>query len=220
MFSRWCQENWLAYMMQHYDLDGLVQYGAQSLPGTQLLVNPAWRELDKAVRTSRQAARKQQAHAGKIALEDGTDIQHKAESIEAMQAAQTQLSELRLQRKLTPRKVRIDSLPEDQRPTALLPLSKMLTDTVKMIAYRAETAMVALLRRHLRKEAEARALVRELLVSDADIEPDNHAKTLTIRIHRMASPSHDKAVTELLNELTLQGFCHPETGARIIYTLV
>ena len=124
MFSRWCQENLLAYMMQHYDLDGLVEYGAQSLPGTQLIVNPAWRELDKAVRTSRQAARKQQSHAGKIALEDDVDVQHKAESIEAMQAAQTQLSELRLQRKLTPRKVRIDSLPEDQRPTALLPLSK------------------------------------------------------------------------------------------------
>jgi len=36
----------------------------------------------------------------------------------------------------------------------------------------------------------------------------------------MANPSHDKAVTELLNELTLQGFCHPETGAKMIYTLV
>ena len=220
MFSRWCQENFFAYMMQHYDLDGLVQYGAQSLPGTQLIVNPAWRELDKAVRVARQAARIQQSHAGKITLEDGTDIQHKAELIEAMQTAQMQLSELRLQRKLTQRKVRIDSLPEDQRPTALLPLSKMLTDTVKMIAYRAETAMVALLRRHLGKEAEARALVRELLVSDADIEPDDQAKTLTIRIHRMANPSHDKAVTELLKELTLQGFCHPETGARMIYALV
>jgi len=220
MFSRWCQENFFAYMMQHYDLDGLIEYGAQSLPGTQLIVNPAWRALDKAVRVARQAARKQQAHAGKITLEDGTDVQHKAESIEAMQAAQTQLSELRLQRKLTQRKVRIDSLPQDQRPTALLPLSKMLTDTVKMIAYRAETAMVALLRRHLSKEAEARALVRELLVSDADIEPDDQARTLTIRIHRMANPSHDKAVTELLNELTLQGFCHPETGAKMIYTLV
>ena len=74
----------------------------------------------------------------------------------------------------------------------------MLTDTVKMIAYRAESAMVALLRRHLRKEAEARALVRESLVSDADIEPDEHAKTLTIRIHRMANPSDDTAA--LLDE--------------------
>jgi hypothetical protein len=35
----------------------------------------------------------------------------------------------------------IDSLPKDQRPQELLPISKMLTDTVKMIAYRAETGL-------------------------------------------------------------------------------
>ena len=89
-----------------------------------------------------------------------------------------------------------------------------------MIAYRAETAMVALLRRHLAKEAEARALVRELFVSAADIEPDDVAKTLTIKVHRMANPAHDKAVAALLDDLTLQAFCHPETGAKMIYALV
>lgn len=220
MFARWCQENFFAYMMQHYDLDGLIEYGAQSLPGTQMIVNPAWRELDKAVRTARQGAQKQQSKAAQITLDDGADVQHKAELIEAMQAAVGRLGELRAQRKLTPKKVSIDSLPADQRPTALLPLSKMLADTVKMIAYRAETAMVALLKRHLAKEADARALVRELLVSDADIEPNEFAKTLTIRIHRMANPSHDKAVAALLNDLNLEGFCHPETGAKMIYALV
>ena len=133
---------------------------------------------------------------------------------------QSELDRLRAERKATPRKVRIDSLPEDQRPTQLLPLNKMLSDTVKMIAYRAETALVALLRRHLNKEDEARALVRELLVTSADIEPDDSAKTLTIRIHRLAAPVHDKAIAALLEELTKLEFCHPETGAKMIYTLV
>ena len=85
----------------------------------------------------------------------------------------------------------------------------MLADTVKMIAYRAETAMVALLRRYLNKEDEARALVRELFVSSADIEPDDFGKTLTIKIHRMASPVHDKAIAALLAELTNQGILSP-----------
>ena len=96
----------------------------------------------------------------------------------------------------------------------------MFCDTVKMIAYRAETAMVALLRRHLRTEAEARALIRDLLVASADIEPDDLANTLTIRLHHMANPLQDKAVAALLDDLTQQAFCHPETGARMIYTLV
>jgi hypothetical protein len=205
MFSRWCQENFFAYMMQHYDLDGLIEYGTESLPGTQMIVNPAWRELDKAIRQARQVERTQLAQVARTALADGKDIEHKAQSIEAMQAAQTRLSELRQQRKLTPKKIRLDSLPEDQRPTALRPLGKMFADAVKMIAYRAETALVVRLRRHLANEAEARALVRELLVSDADIEPDDRAKTLTIRVHRMASPSHDKAVAALLDGMSSTG---------------
>jgi hypothetical protein len=56
-----------------------------------------------------------------------------------------------------------------------------------MIAYRAETALVGLLRPHLAKEDEARALIRERFVSAADIEPDEKKDTLTIRIHRDAS---------------------------------
>lgn len=220
MFSRWCQENFFAYMMQHYDIDGLIEYGAQSLPGTVKVVNPAWRKLDKELRQARHTQRQMQAQVAKGVVLDSKEIQKKAESVEAMQAAGAVLDTLRLERKKTPKKVTIDSLPEDQRPTQLLPLSKMLSDTVKMIAYRAETAMVALLRRHLTKEAEARALIRELFVSSANIETDDLAKTLTIRIHRMANPAHDKAISALLNDLTLQGFCHPDTGARMIYTLV
>ena len=96
----------------------------------------------------------------------------------------------------------------------------MLSDTVKMIAYRAETALVVILRRHLNKKEEARALIRELFISSADIVPDPDTRTLTVKIHRMASPVHDRAVNALLEELNQLQFCHPETGDRLIYTLV
>lgn len=219
MFSRWCQENFFAYMMQHYDIDGLVDYGSENLPGTLSVINPAWRRLDKMINKTRQTERKLQAELAKQTMGNGTDIQKKAESVEAIQVVQAELARLRAERKEIPRKVTINSLPEVQRPTQLLPLNKTLTDTVKMIAYRAETAMVSILRRYLNKEDEARALVRELFVSSGDIEPDEIAKTLTIRIHRMASPVHDRAVAGLLGELNQQEFCHPETGAKMVYTL-
>lgn len=221
MFARWCQENFFAYMMIHYDIDGLVQYGAEPLPGTVSLVNPAWRNLDKAVRQALQGVRRLEAKLGAAeSLETGAGIQKRAELVQDIQTAQIELEQLRDERRQTPRKVRLDALPEDQRPTQLLSLNKKLTDTVKMIAYRAETALMAILRRHLEKEDEARALIRQLFVSSADIEPDDSARTLTIRVHRMACPAHDKAIAALLEELTLQGFSHPETGAKIIYVLV
>lgn len=220
MFARWCQENFFAYMMQHFDIDGLIEYGTEPIPGTLVTINPAWRILDKEVKKTVQIERKLQAELAKLTMGENYEIQKKAESVEAVQTVQAELKRLRAERKATLRKVTIDSLPEAQRPTQLLPMNKMLTDTVKMIAYRAETAIVAILRRYLNKEDEARALARELFVSSGDIEPDTTANTLTIRIHRMASPVHDRAITGLLEELTKQEFCHPETGAKMIYSLV
>ncbi len=114
----------------------------------------------------------------------------------------------------------VETLPEEERPTQLLPLNKVLTDTVKMIAYRAETALVALLRRHLKKEDDARALIRALFVSSADLRPDPQTQTLRVIIHRMATPAHDRAIAALLDDLNELSFRHPETGDRLVYSLV
>ena len=223
MFSRWCQENYFGYMMEHYDIDGLVQYGSEEIPGVTRIVNPAWRELDKQIARLNTRLRGYQATLG-AALppdpDDGQKIAQRATLLETIQSLQTEREALKASRRATPRKIAIEELPEAERPRQLLPLAKTLTDTVKMIAYRAETALVGLLRRHLANEAEARALIRELFVSGADLEPDDTADTLTIRIHRMASPVHDRAITLLLDELTTANYCHPETGHRFIYQLV
>jgi hypothetical protein len=220
MFSRWCQENFFGYMMEHYDLDGLVQYGSEEIPGTTQIVNPVWRALDKSLRERRRHIRKLHAKLGSQTLRNEVDdIQERAEWVDTIQTLEDEARELRLKKRQTPRKVTIESLPEDDRPSQLRPLGKMLTDTVKMIAYRAETALVALLRHHLAKEDEARALIRELFVSSADIEPSEAENTLTIRIHRMACPAHDKAIGALLEDLTREAFLHPETGMRMIYEL-
>jgi hypothetical protein len=220
MFARWCQENYFGYMMEHYDIDGLTQYGAEALPGTVEVINPAWRERDKAVKATNRTLQKFQAKLGaQIEADDAKDIQKKAECLQDIQDIQSELQVLRAERKKTKRKIPLDDLPEEERPTQLLPLNKILTDTVKMIAYRAETALVGMLLPHLKKEEEARALVRQLLVSAADIEPDDSTKTLTVRIHRMACPAHDAAIANLLKDLTELKFCHPETNAQVTYAL-
>jgi len=226
MFARWCQENFFAYMMQHYDIDGLIEYGAQELPGTTLVTNPERRELEKTIKRVRLSLKQHQSrlatytHSADQQAQTPLQVQKRAECVESIQAVQGEIEGLCAKRKTTEKKVRIDSLPKEKQPTQLLPLTKMFADTVKMIAYRAETAMVALLKRHLNKEEEARALVRELFISSGDIEPNEVAKTLTVRIHRMVTPAHDKAIAALFEDLNNLGFCHPETGAKMIYSLV
>lgn len=223
MFSRWCQENYFGYMMQHYDIDGLVEYGSEEIPGATRIINPAWRELDKQIARLTTRLRRHQATLGAAAPpdpDDGHKIAQHATLLETIQTLQAERETLKSSRRATPRKIAIEELPEAERPSQLLPLAKTLTDTVKMIAYRAETALVALLRKHLANEAEARALIRELLVSSADLQPDDASGTLTIRIHRMSSPVHDRAIALLLTDLTTAEFRHPETGHRFIYQLV
>ncbi len=220
MFSRWCQENFFAYMMQHYDIDGLVQYGSENIPGTTEVVNPQWRVLDKEVKAIHARIRKLSADLGTRMIENNsTDIEQCAEILGDIEQLRADLADRKEKRRKQKRKVTIDELPEVDRPTQLRPLAKMFTDTVKMIAYRAETTLVGLLVPHLAKEDEARALIRELFVSAADILPDEKENTLTVRIHRMACQAHDKAIAALLDDLNKENFLHPETGMKMRYEL-
>ena len=144
----------------------------------------------------------------------------KAELLQELKRIEAEYKDLLGQRRQTPKKIKIQDLPEDQRPTGLKAPGKMLVDIVKMIAYRAETALVAQVLPLLGKEADARALIRALLVSSADIEPDASANTLTIRVHRMSTVAHDTAVAGLFAKLNALNFAHPQTGMRMIYELV
>jgi len=221
MFSRWCQENYFAYMMEHFDIDGLIEYGCDELPGNTVVINPAWRSLDKKVNAQRRELNKLTAKFGNTVI-DGEEktIQDNAELLLEIEAGKILLEDLRTKRKAVPKKITIDSLDEYERPQKLRPLRKILADAIKMIAYRAETALVLLIRKHLNKAEEARALIREILISSADIIPDKEQNTLTVRVHRMANPVNDQAAKALLEDLTKLNFKHPETGMRLIYRLV
>jgi len=221
MFSRWCQENYFAYMMEHFDIDGLIEYGCDELPGNTVVINPAWRDLDKAVVAQRRKLNKLNAKLGNAVI-DGEEktIQDNAELLLEIESQKILLEDLRTKRKAVLKRITIDSLDEYERPQKLRPLRKMLADAIKMIAYRAETALVLLIRKHLNKAGEARALIREILASSADIIPDKEQNTLTVRVHRMANPVNDRAANALLEELTKLEFKHPETSMRLIYRLV
>jgi hypothetical protein len=39
MFSRRCQEDFFGYMVQHYDIEGVVQCGGEEIPGTVEVVD-------------------------------------------------------------------------------------------------------------------------------------------------------------------------------------
>src|SRR5262249_18926839 len=115
------------------------------------------------------------------------------------------------QRQQTPRKVPLKNLPPAERYRQLCPESKHFIDTIKMIAYRAESALAGELGEHLQREDDVRALLRRVFVTPANLRPDHVRKILVVELHRLGSPSQDAAVAKLCEELTATETQFPTT---------
>ena len=98
--------------------------------------------------------------------------------------------------------------------------SKHFIDTIKMIAYRAETAMAQTLREKMARYDDARSLLRAVYSSEIDLLPNAKDKTLTVRIHPLANQSSDDAVRHLCAELNRTELLFPGTELRLVYELV
>ena len=129
------------------------------------------------------------------------------------------LEELGKKRKQTPRHVPVKDLPEQDRFQRLRTERKQFLDTIKMIAYRAETAMAATMREKLARSDDARALLRQIYNTEADLVPDLQAGTLTVRLHHLTQAAHDAAARHLCEELTATETTFPGTELRLVYKL-
>jgi hypothetical protein len=227
LFSRWCQENFFRYMMEHYAIDALSEYRTEEIPETHRpVVNPAWRELDRRSRSAKGKLTQRQARFAALTLgSEGDEAKttewkkQKSDLREQIEQFEHEVHSLKEQMNSTPKHLDWDQFPEDAKFQRLSPSRKRLTDTVKLVAYRAETAMSNLLRESLRREDDSRSLLRDLFRSDADVIPHSNTKVLEVRIHTLANPRSNRAVQHLLQHLNATECTFPGTEFRLSYTL-
>ena len=226
MFARWTQENFLKYMREHYAIDRLVEHGTEPLPETTLVVNPAWRKLDSQIRREQALRERDHAAFGTLNLSTTPEApeleawqQQKARLHQTITARQTRLEELKAQRKQTPRHLTLKELPSADQFPRLRAERKHFVDTIKLIAYRAETALVGTVREALARSDDGRALVRELMRTTGDLHPNLEAKTLTVCLHPLPSRLQDEAVRHLAEELTATETVFPGTDLRLVFKL-
>ena len=185
LFSRWSQENFFRYMMEHFAIDLLNEYRTEEIPETKRpVVNPKWRELDRQKRSVKSKLTHRQARFAALTLHPESDEaaqakweKHKAELVEAIEQFENELTDINEQLKTTPSHLKWDELPATEKFERLAPSRKQLVDTVKMIAYRAETAMASIVRESLARTDDARSLLRDLFRSEADLLPDLEQRT-------------------------------------------
>lgn len=140
--------------------------------------------------------------------------------MEEIEQLEHELEKVKKQRQETPHHVEWDELAAEDQFQRLAPSRKRLMDTVKLIAYRAETALTRIVREVLARDDDTRSLVRDLFRSEADLSPDTKAGVLTISVHSMANSRSNRAIDHLLGELNAAELTYPCTNLKLVYTLV
>lgn len=228
MFSRWCQENFFRYMMEHFAIDLLQEYGTEEIPDTETVVNPIWRELNSLRNSLQNKLRYRRARFAEITMHPETDNnsakyrkwkKKKIDLLEDIQQYEYQLEELKAKLKDTNKHIAWMELDEEDKFYRLLPGRKRLMDTVRMIAYRSETAMVELLRGEGVDSPGARRLLQDLFLTEADILPDHEAKVLRIRVHTASRPAANRALNVLFDQLNDAEVQYPGTDMNLVYEL-
>lgn len=229
MFSRWCQENFFRYMMKHFAIDLLQQYGTEELPDTELVVNPSWRVLDKSRNSIQNKLRYRLARFAEMSLHPKTEdnavayqkwMTKKSDLLEQIGLYESELEDLKMRLKKEPKHITWSELPEEDKFFRLPQGRKRLTDTVKMIAYRAESAMASILKAQTIDLAAARRLLQDLYVTEADILPQPEENVLHVRVHSASRPSSNAALAKLFDELNTAEVCYPGTDMLMTYELM
>jgi len=139
---------------------------------------------------------------------------------EEILAMEHEAAELKACRKATPKHVAMADLPTEDQFKRLAVQSKHFIDTIKMIAYRAETAMAAIVREKMRRHDDARSLLRAVYATEADLIPDENAGILTVRLHQLANRMSGETLRHLCEELNATMTMFPGTSLRLVYKLV
>lgn len=227
MFSRWSQENYFKYMRENFGIDRLISYELEEMDGATEIVNPDYRNIGNKVRARAAKLSRLKVQYSDLAFQDDiTDvaaesfIKKKSTVKEKIEDLSNEISSLKELKKKTSKKITLANLPDEEKFKQFKRGDKQFVDCIKMIAYRAETMMANLLREDILKKDEARSIVRQILMSDADITPDESGKRLCVKLHGLTNPRNSKYAKKLCELLNATETCFPGTDLQLTYDLV
>jgi len=215
-------------MMQHFDIDVLLDYGVAEFPDTEKVINPAWRQLNRSRNSLQNKLRYRRASFAEMTMHPEVEgkpkkyrkwLKKKADLLEGIENLEYQFKELKVRLKQTDKHIKWGQLDETDRFLRLLPGRKRLMDTIRMIAYRAETAMVGLITEPTVDSSDARRLLQDLFVTEADILPSPETKQLNVRVHTASRPAANRALVKLFEHLNSAQVKYPGTEMRLAFEL-
>lgn len=225
MFERWRQENFFKYMREEFLLDALVDYRIEPEDPTRTIPNPERRALDKEIRAVRADLARLEREYGAAAADNteqrrptmrGFKIAH-GKLGKQLHAARAHVARLFKRRRDVLKRVEVRDLSE-RAVVKLATERKHLTDVIKMIAYQAESDLLALLRPHYaRADQEGRTLLHELFATAGDIRV-SHSE-LQVTLAPLSSPHRTHAAQALCEKLDQTASTFPGSRLRIRFAV-
>lgn len=195
IFGRWSQENFFRYMIMDYDFDKMIEFGIESIDEIKEVVNPQYRQISHKIKKEKTARLKAKLYplteqSIEASLDEMPELASKQmvllEQIEKQQQTEQQLQIER--NKISPR-LQLKDMPLQTRYNKLKQESKILLNIIKMICYRAETAVAnELMIILVNAKDQSRMLVKQIIKNNADLIADYSNKTLSVVLHSLSAP--------------------------------
>ena len=228
MFGRWSQENFFRYLIEDYDFDKMVSFGVEPVDPEKEIVNPQYRKLTHQLKKLREKIQRLEARFFpliQLAMDQPLDnlpliTNKQMEYKEKIDFFKNQQMELINQRtKLKPR-LKVCQMNQQERYNKLKTESKLLMNVIRMICYRAESSVAEWIAPYLPKaENEKRMVVKQIIQSNADLNPDYESKSLRVTLHSLAAARYNHAARELVKLLNQTETIFPGTDLKMIFEI-
>jgi hypothetical protein len=212
-------------MREEFLLDALIDYQIEPEDPTRTIPNPERRALDKEIRAARADRARLEREYGAAAADNagqrrptmrGFKIAHRTLG-KQLRTARERVAQLCAQRQGLPKRLEVRDLNE-RAVVKLATERKHLTDIIKMVAYQAESDLLALLRPHYsRADQEGRTLLHELFAAAGDIRVSE--SELHITLAPLSSPHRTQAAQALCEMLDQTATIFPGSHLRMRFTV-
>ena len=248
MFGRWSQENWFKYARSEYALDVLVDYSVEADDPERLVVNPAWRDLDKQVQSAYGRLQRAQAKYARLSLKaeqaqaktDNVKSEETTErpSVDVHQGCATDCACVACQQRSQGLVVQQCQLQWESlccqrsatpRKIALAEASdrddvklsyerKLFTDTLKLSAYEIETRLYGLLPDEFRR---APLEGRRLIQEMLRVSGTLRIRGTILEVHlsQLSAPRYTRALQRICECLNVLSPQLPETPYQLHFTV-
>ena len=147
-------------------------------------------------------------------------LSKKEEFKEDIEQKEKEIEDIKSQKKAVPRKIIYSELPENEKFNNVINERKHFLDTIKLIAYRAETALSNMIKEYMSHKDESRLLLKQIYKTDANLIVDNANQKLIVKIHRLAHWKDDVVLEKLCATMNDTETKFPDSNLTLCYKLV